>query len=110
MLVIFLLCGSGDSCRYYVFHLVSPLYCGVRTTETILDQLCVSCELAHIFHPILFLLKECDCVGLRLVLRQRVVSIDHCIVSECATAIQQKDNEHALALTEMRNAKERDLQ
>ena len=37
VLVIFLLDDSGDSCRYYALNLVSQLYCGIRTTETILD-------------------------------------------------------------------------
>ena len=43
VLVIFLLDVSGDSCSYCVLHLVSSLYCGVCTTETIIDQLCVAC-------------------------------------------------------------------
>ena len=34
--VIFLLDGGGDRFSYYVLHFVSSLYCGVRTTETIL--------------------------------------------------------------------------
>ena len=63
VLVIFLLDGSGDSCRYYVLHLISPLYCGVHTTETISDQLCVAFELAHLVHPFFPLLGKYDCVG-----------------------------------------------
>ena len=67
VLVIFLLDVSGDSCHYYVLHLVFPLYCGVLTTETILDQLCVACEPKHLVCPVFVLLEEYDCVGVRLV-------------------------------------------
>ena len=87
MLVIFFLDGSGDSCCYYVFHLVYPLYCVIRSTETILDQICVACESAHLVHPIFFILEEYDCVGVHLVCRWLVVPFDHRPVIECAAAV-----------------------
>ena len=87
VLVIFLLDGSGDICRYYALLLVSPLYCGVHTTEKILDRLCVACEPEHLVHIIFFLIEEYDCVGVRLVRRRRVVTFNRHLISECAAAI-----------------------
>ena len=61
--------------------------CGVRTNETILAQLCVACEPAHLFHHIFFLLEEYDCVGIHLVRHWIIVTFDNRLVSGCASGV-----------------------